>query len=79
MQVRTGTASSGEVDIHYEDMGDPADPAVLLITRNFVHGVETGQHKFNATRPYRIAPGRIDFERFFPDRRHPGQSLGVHA
>ena len=30
-QVRTGTASSGEVDIHYEDMGDPADPAVLLI------------------------------------------------
>ena len=31
MQVRTGTASSGEVDIHYEDMGDPADPAVLLI------------------------------------------------
>lgn len=31
MQVRTGTASSGGVDIHYEDMGDPADPAVLLI------------------------------------------------
>lgn len=31
MQVRTGIASSGEVDIHYEDMGDPADPAVLLI------------------------------------------------
>ena len=30
-QVRTGTASSGEVGIHYEDMGDPADPAVLLI------------------------------------------------
>ena len=28
---RTGTASPGEVDIHYEDMGDPADPAVLLI------------------------------------------------
>ena len=27
MQVRTGTASSGEVDIHYEDMGDPADRA----------------------------------------------------
>ncbi len=31
MQTRTGTARSGEVDIHYEDMGDPNDPAVLLI------------------------------------------------
>ena len=31
MQVRTGTARSGEVEIHYEDMGDPNDPAVLLI------------------------------------------------
>jgi pimeloyl-ACP methyl ester carboxylesterase len=31
MQVRTGTARSGELDIHYEDMGDPNDPAVLLI------------------------------------------------
>jgi len=29
--VRTGTARSGELDIHYEDMGDPNDPAVLLI------------------------------------------------
>src|SRR6202007_183650 len=28
---RTGTARSGDVDIHYEDMGDPNDPAVLLI------------------------------------------------
>ncbi|BBY55053.1 alpha/beta hydrolase [Mycobacterium koreense] len=31
MEVRTGTARSGELDIVYEDMGDPADPAVLLI------------------------------------------------
>lgn len=31
MNVRTGTAKSGELDIHYEDMGDPNDPAVLLI------------------------------------------------
>ena len=31
MQVRTGTARSGGVDIYYEDMGDPNDPAVLLI------------------------------------------------
>ena len=31
MQVRTGTARSGEVEIYYEDMGDPNDPAVLLI------------------------------------------------
>ncbi|WP_422741858.1 alpha/beta fold hydrolase [Mycobacterium sp. WMMD1722] len=31
MQVREGKASSGEVEIHYEDMGDPNDPAVLLI------------------------------------------------
>lgn len=33
--IRTGTARSGDagnpVDIHYEDMGDPNDPAVLLI------------------------------------------------
>jgi pimeloyl-ACP methyl ester carboxylesterase len=29
--LRTGTARSGDVDIHYEDMGDPDDPAVLLI------------------------------------------------
>ncbi len=28
---RTGTARSGDVDIYYEDMGDPNDPAVLLI------------------------------------------------
>jgi pimeloyl-ACP methyl ester carboxylesterase len=28
---RTGTARSGELDIYYEDMGDPNDPAVLLI------------------------------------------------
>ncbi|KUH81462.1 MULTISPECIES: alpha/beta hydrolase [unclassified Mycobacterium] len=31
MQTRDGTAKSGELDIHYEDMGDPNDPAVLLI------------------------------------------------
>ncbi|GAT11035.1 alpha/beta hydrolase [Mycolicibacterium novocastrense] len=41
MQVRTGIAKSkdakskdaksGDLDIHYEDMGDPNDPAVLLI------------------------------------------------
>ncbi|MCT7658265.1 alpha/beta fold hydrolase [Mycobacterium deserti] len=31
MEVRTGTATSGEVEIHFEDMGDPNDPAVLLI------------------------------------------------
>ncbi|RAV17055.1 alpha/beta hydrolase [Mycolicibacterium sp. GF69] len=31
MQIRSGTARSGELDIHYEDMGDPNDPAVLLI------------------------------------------------
>src|SRR5215218_6179732 len=31
MEVRTGTARSGELDIYYEDMGDPNDPAVLLI------------------------------------------------
>jgi pimeloyl-ACP methyl ester carboxylesterase len=29
--LRTGTARSGDVDIHFEDMGDPNDPAVLLI------------------------------------------------
>jgi pimeloyl-ACP methyl ester carboxylesterase len=31
MEVRTGTARSGDLDIYYEDMGDPHDPAVLLI------------------------------------------------
>ena len=31
MQTRTGTAKSGDLDIYYEDMGDPNDPAVLLI------------------------------------------------
>lgn len=31
MQVRTGTAKSGSLEINYEDMGDPNDPAVLLI------------------------------------------------
>ncbi|KUI22794.1 hydrolase [Mycobacterium sp. GA-1285] len=36
MQIRTGIAKSkdaksGQLDIHYEDMGDPNDPAVLLI------------------------------------------------
>ena len=31
MQTRTGIAKSGDLDIYYEDMGDPNDPAVLLI------------------------------------------------
>jgi pimeloyl-ACP methyl ester carboxylesterase len=31
LQVREGKAPSGDVEIHYEDMGDPNDPAVLLI------------------------------------------------
>lgn len=31
MEMRTGTAPSGEVDLYYEDMGDERDPAVLLI------------------------------------------------
>ena len=31
MEIRTGTARSGELDICYEDMGDVNDPAVLLI------------------------------------------------
>jgi pimeloyl-ACP methyl ester carboxylesterase len=31
VEIRTGTAKSGDLDIYYEDMGDPNDPAVLLI------------------------------------------------
>jgi pimeloyl-ACP methyl ester carboxylesterase len=31
MHVRTGTAKSGELNIYYEDMGDPNDPAVVLV------------------------------------------------
>ena len=31
MEIRSGTARSGDLDIYYEDMGDPNDPAVLLI------------------------------------------------
>ena len=31
MQIRTGTARSGDLDIYYEDIGDSGDPAVLLI------------------------------------------------
>ncbi len=31
MHVRTGFAKSGDLDIYYEDMGDPNDPAALLI------------------------------------------------
>jgi pimeloyl-ACP methyl ester carboxylesterase len=31
MEIRTGTARSGHLDIYYEDIGDPNDPAVLLI------------------------------------------------
>lgn len=29
--VRSGTARSGDLDIYYEDMGNPDDPAVLLV------------------------------------------------
>ena len=31
MEVRTGKARSGDLHLYYEDMGDPDDPAVLLI------------------------------------------------
>ena len=31
MEIRTGAARSCDLDIVYEDMGDPGDPAVLLI------------------------------------------------
>jgi pimeloyl-ACP methyl ester carboxylesterase len=31
VEIRTGTARSGDLDIYYEDMGDPNDPAVLLV------------------------------------------------
>lgn len=31
MRIRTGTARSGDLDIYYEDLGDPDDPAVLLV------------------------------------------------
>ncbi len=31
MDIRAGVAASGDLEIHYEDMGDPNDPAVLLI------------------------------------------------
>ena len=31
MELRTGKAKSGKLDIYYEDMGNPDDPAVLLI------------------------------------------------
>ena len=31
MQIREGKAPSGDLQIHYEDMGDPDHPAVLLI------------------------------------------------
>ena len=31
MQVRSGTAVCGDVELFYEDLGDPAHPAVLLI------------------------------------------------
>jgi pimeloyl-ACP methyl ester carboxylesterase len=31
VEIRSGTARSGDLDIYYEDMGDPGDPAVLLI------------------------------------------------
>lgn len=31
VEIRTGTAQSGDIDLYYEDMGNPDDPAVLLI------------------------------------------------
>jgi len=31
VEVRTGTAKSGDIEIYYEDIGNPDDPAVLLI------------------------------------------------
>ncbi len=31
MQTRSGTARCGDVELFYEDLGDPADPPVLLI------------------------------------------------
>jgi pimeloyl-ACP methyl ester carboxylesterase len=31
VEIRSGTARSGDLDIYYEDMGNPNDPAVLLI------------------------------------------------
>jgi pimeloyl-ACP methyl ester carboxylesterase len=31
VEIRTGTARSGDLDIYYEEMGDTNDPAVLLI------------------------------------------------
>ena len=31
MRSRIGTAPSGDIEIHYEDMGDPNHPAVLLV------------------------------------------------
>ena len=31
MQTRSGTADCGQVELFYEDLGDPGDPAVLLI------------------------------------------------
>jgi len=31
VDIRTGTAKSGDLEIYYEDMGDPNHPAVLLI------------------------------------------------
>lgn len=31
MQTRCGTAACGDVELFYEDLGDPADPPVLLI------------------------------------------------
>ncbi|MFZ1160704.1 alpha/beta fold hydrolase, partial [Mycobacterium sp.] len=31
MQTRSGLAKHGEVELYYEDLGDPNDPAVLLI------------------------------------------------
>ncbi|WIM87505.1 alpha/beta fold hydrolase [Candidatus Mycobacterium wuenschmannii] len=31
METRSGVAPNGEVELYYEDLGDPRDPAVLLI------------------------------------------------
>ncbi|WP_018598686.1 alpha/beta fold hydrolase [Mycobacterium sp. 155] len=31
MEIRSGYAKAGDIDLYYEDMGDPNDPVVLLI------------------------------------------------
>lgn len=31
MDIRSGYARNGEIELHYEDLGDPNDPAILMI------------------------------------------------